>query len=88
MSISKISVRKLGESIMLQCIADLWDENERQGSIDFFRGEGFTTCADVAGMDLYDQGRLLHLVKKIVGRQGGDSAGFRGGLKASLSRHA
>ena len=61
-----MNARKMAELIMLQSIADLWDEQDRSGSIDFFRGDGFTLCADIAGMDLYDQIRMLNMVSNVV----------------------
>ena len=59
-----MNIRNIAELIILQSIEDLWNERERSGSADFFRGEGFPLCAGIAGMDLQDQGRLLNMVRR------------------------
>jgi len=61
------SVQSLMEGIILQSIEDLWIAGEEDGCINFFRGEGFGICADIAGMNLYDQVRLLNFADKIIG---------------------
>lgn len=58
-----MSLRKLAEGIILQSIEDLWNEDCREDCITFFKGKDFRLCAEVAGMDLSDQVRLLNLVK-------------------------
>ena len=61
-----MNVVSIAELIMLQTIEDLWNEEERGDSINFFRGKDFTVCAEIAGMGLYDQARLLGMVQVIV----------------------
>lgn len=58
--------RNIAELIILQCIEDLWDQEEKRGSADFFKGEGFRLCAEIAGIDIYGQYRLLDIVLNIV----------------------
>lgn len=55
-------IKKLAESIILQCIEDLWDRSSMHGSINFFAKSGFSTCAAIAGMAISDQVKLLNLV--------------------------
>ena len=59
-------VESLMEGIILQCIADLWMGGEIDACIQFFRGEGFSICANLAGMNLHDQVKVLNLANKII----------------------
>ena len=59
-------VESLMEGIILQSIEDLWMGGEIDACIQFFRGEGFSTCANLAGMNLHDQVKVLNLVNKII----------------------
>lgn len=61
-----MGLKELAEEILLQSIEDLWDEKRRDDSITFFRGEGAGICAELAGMNLYDEVRLFNLVEKII----------------------
>ena len=56
----------LMEKIILQSLEDLWTTAERDECINFFRGERFGICADMAGMSLYEQAKLLNLANKII----------------------
>ncbi|MEJ2696543.1 MAG: hypothetical protein P8013_07825 [Candidatus Sulfobium sp.] len=62
-----MSLQKLAEGIILQSIEDLWNENYREDSITFFKGKDFELCAEMAGMKLSDQVRLLNLVRRSAG---------------------
>jgi hypothetical protein len=62
-----MSLRGLAEGIILQSIEDLWSENDRSECITFFTGREFSICAEIAGMDLPDQLKVLNLVKSVVG---------------------
>lgn len=55
-------IRKLAESIILQCIEDLWDKTLMKQSTEFFSRRGFSICAAIAGMDIRDQVKLLDLI--------------------------
>lgn len=59
-------LRGLAEGIIMQSLEDLWTDKERDESVEFFQGEGFTICAEAAGMDLYDQVRLFNLANSII----------------------
>ncbi len=59
-------MKKLAESIILQCIEDLWDKASMKQSAEFFSKRGFSICAAVAGMDIGDQVQLLDLVNRSV----------------------
>ena len=56
----------LMEKIILQSLEDLWTTAERDECINFFRGERFGICADMAGISLYEQAKLLNLANKII----------------------
>ena len=56
----------LMEKMILQSLEDLWITAERDECINFFRGERFGMCADMAGMSLYEQAKLLNLANKII----------------------
>jgi hypothetical protein len=55
----------LSEAIILQAIEDLWSKEERDGCFNFFRGEEFSICAMMAGMNFQDQVRVLNMVWNI-----------------------
>jgi len=59
----KDGVRALAETIILQSIEDLWYEGEKTELLQFFFGEGFGICADVAGIDYGGRMQLLSLVR-------------------------
>jgi len=61
-----MGVKGLAEGIILQSIEDLWDEDQRGECIAFFRGKEFRICAEVAGMNLMDQLKVLNLVKSVI----------------------
>ena len=56
----------LAEGIILQAIEDLYDDNEREDCIAFFRSRDFTVCAEIAGIDMTSRGRLLDFVKRVI----------------------
>jgi hypothetical protein len=62
-----MSIKGLAEGIILQSIEDLWSESHRGECIAFFTGREFSICAEMAGMDLPDQLKVLNLVKTVVG---------------------
>ncbi len=70
--------KSLAEAIILQSIEDLWIENEKSRCIDFFTGEGFHTCAKMAGMDFDEQVKVLNLVKNISNKIKKAEHGSRG----------
>jgi hypothetical protein len=58
-------LKSLAEAIILQSIEDLWSKTNRKKSIEFFTGEGFSQCADMAGMGVIDRLRLLRILRRI-----------------------
>lgn len=64
-----MGVRELAEGIMLQSIEDIWSMKHRKGGLDFFHGEGFHDCADLAGMTIYDRARVLNFVHGVAERE-------------------
>ena len=53
-------MKKLSDSIILQCIEDLWDRASMKQSAKFFSQWDFSICANIAGMDICDQVKLLN----------------------------
>lgn len=61
-------IRSLAEAIIFQALEDLWAPGEREASLAFFSGEDFRVCAEIAGMNIPEQFKMLRMVGK---------AGFR-----------
>lgn len=55
--------KNLAEAIILQSMADLYIPEHRKESVDFFQGEGFRICAEVAGLNMNKQLNILHYVR-------------------------
>ena len=72
-----MGAKKLAEAIILQSIEDLYDVRHRTGSVDFFTGESFHTCARMAGLGTGEKLKVLNLVREVVG------ATTSGGRKAT-----
>lgn len=85
-----MSLKGLAEGIILQSMEDLWSENHRGECVAFFTGREFSICAEIAGMDLPDQLKVLNLVKTAVGatktvnRKTADKDGLRERVKRTL----
>jgi len=60
----KARIQSLAEAIILQAIEDLFDSSERNKSIDFFKGENFTLCAETAGLSTLEQMRIIRMLAK------------------------
>ncbi|MDA8086767.1 MAG: hypothetical protein M0Z75_08720, partial [Nitrospiraceae bacterium] len=58
----KKSVKSLAEAIILQSMEDFWSNAYRQESIEFFKGEGFKVCAEIAGMGHDEQSKVLEML--------------------------
>jgi hypothetical protein len=65
-----MGLKGLAEGIILQSIDDLWVKHCNENCIAFFKGEGFSDCAEIAGMTTSDQIRLLNLVKNMIENPG------------------
>lgn len=61
-----MSLKGLAEGIILQSMEDLWSEPHRAECIAFFAGSEFNICAEIAGMNLSEQVKVLNLVKTVV----------------------
>ena len=61
-------VRYLAEAVILQSLADLCDQRYCQDCRRFFRGEGFTLWAHLAGLSPLEQIRLLAMIQKRMQR--------------------
>jgi len=80
-----MGMKELAEGIILQSMEDLWDLKLRKDSIGFFEGKGFTVCAEIAGMNLYDQVRLFNLVHGIIKRQNSNKKTKKERLRPQLT---
>jgi hypothetical protein len=60
-----MGVKSLAEAIILQSMEDLSDPGARAESLEFFSGEAFRICAQMAGMKPDKQIRILELVQKL-----------------------
>lgn len=58
-------IQALAETLILQSIEDLWSKTNRKKSIEFFTGEGFSLCADIARMKVIDRLRLFRLLRQL-----------------------
>ena len=75
-----MGMQGLAEGIIMQSIEDLWNENLRDECVAFFKGKEFRICAEIAGMGLDDQVKVLTLVKGIL-----DDPGRRMTRKTALA---
>ena len=63
-----MNTKGLAESIILQSLEDLWSKNYRKDSENFFTGDTFCLCADIAELNDLDQIKMRHMVKKVLKR--------------------
>ena len=61
-----MGMNSLAEAIIMQSITDLWNEDEREDCLKFFKGEDFSICAEMAGLSLPDQIKLMTLLNKSI----------------------
>lgn len=61
-----MGLKKLAETIIFQSLEDIWDGRHRAQSVEFFSGEGFHICAQMAGIDVNERLKLLNLARKIL----------------------
>ncbi len=69
---------RLVEAILLQSLEDLWIDEERSNCIDFFGGEGFRICSEIAGMSCDDEVTILNIVRDIINQNSGKDKKVRG----------
>jgi hypothetical protein len=61
-TVKRESLKALAEAIILQSMEDLWNGAHRKESVDFFEGEGFRTCAEMACMRQEEQLKVLQMI--------------------------
>ena len=61
-----MNTKGLAESIILQSLEDLWSKNFRKDSENFFSGDTFFLCADIAGMSALDQIKMRIMAKRVL----------------------
>jgi hypothetical protein len=64
-NLKKSRLKNLAEAIILQSIEDLWSKTHQKESIEFFTGEGFRHCADMADMSVVDRLRIIRMLRKV-----------------------
>ncbi|MDA8079566.1 MAG: hypothetical protein M0Z79_11580 [Nitrospiraceae bacterium] len=57
-------IKSLAEAIIFQALEDLWTPEEREASLAFFGGEDFRVCAEIAGMNIPEQFKMLRMISK------------------------
>ncbi|MCL5021815.1 MAG: hypothetical protein M1497_00315 [Nitrospirae bacterium] len=57
-----MSLRTLSEAIILQSAEDLLSVLHRKEGLDFFGGEGFRLCSEMAGMTFDEKMKFLHML--------------------------
>lgn len=57
-----MGIKHLAEAVILQSLEDLWESDYLAGSIEFFEGDGFKICADIAQISRFKQYKILHLL--------------------------
>ena len=55
-------IKNLAEAIILQSLEDIWASAYRKESRDFFSGDGFKICSEIAGLDAVKQYKVLNLI--------------------------
>jgi hypothetical protein len=56
-------LQALAEAVILQAMEDLWSSAHSKESMEFFEGEGFRYCADLAGMRIVDRLKLIRMLR-------------------------
>jgi len=69
---------RLAEAILVQSLEDLWIDEERSNCIEFFSGEGFRICSQIAGMSSDDKVTILNIVGDIIDQNSGKDKKVRG----------
>lgn len=60
-----MGINGIAEAIILQCIEDLWDEDLRAESVEFFSSEGFYLCSKMAGMGTLEKQKLIGFIERV-----------------------
>ena len=54
--------RSLAEAVILQSIEDLWNPAHKRGSLNFFKGNGFAFCTELAGISYIKQLAMFRML--------------------------
>ena len=57
-------VKTLGEAIIMQAIEDLYNPLHRAESVEFFKSDNFSHCAELAGINEVEKFRLLMMIDR------------------------
>jgi hypothetical protein len=60
-----VLLKTLAEAVILQAMEDLWSSAHSRESVEFFEGEGFRYCADLAGMRVVERLKLIRMLRKL-----------------------
>ncbi len=71
-----MSEKSLAETIILQCIEDLFNGKYRKESIRFFEGKGFGLFADIAGLGLDERKKILEISRSAAAREVGPAYSY------------
>jgi hypothetical protein len=58
-------LKALAEAVILQALEDLWSDTYRKDSLEFFEGEGFRQCADLAGMKVVERLKFIRMLRRL-----------------------
>jgi len=61
-----MGLRNLSEAIILKAASDLLDTPRDKDSLEFFSGEGFRLCAEIAKMDHDDKIKFLTILTECI----------------------
>jgi hypothetical protein len=60
-----VRLKALAEAVILQAVEDLWSSAHSKESVEFFQGEGFRYCADLAGMRIVERLKLIRMLRRL-----------------------
>jgi hypothetical protein len=60
-----VRLKTLAEAVILQAMGDLWNGAHSKESVEFFEGEGFKHCADLAGMRVVERLKLIRMLRRL-----------------------
>ncbi len=62
---NSLRLKALAEAVILQAMEDLWSSTHRRESLEFFEGEGFNQCAELAGMTVVERLKLIRMLRRL-----------------------
>jgi hypothetical protein len=60
-----VGLKAIAEAVILQAVEDLWNSAHSKESVEFFEGEGFKHCADLAGMRVVERLKLIRMLRRL-----------------------